>query len=262
MASATSSRGASSSTKRSPSAFSSVAPSPRTASVIRKPSRGPSSRSAVGWNCMNSRSASTRAGVAREAEPGAHRSARVCGARPERGHAAGGEDHARAPRARAARRRVAATVSPAAAAVVGGNRGGGERLEHLDALVGGRERRQRARDPPPGGRAAGVHDAALRVPALEPEREVAVAVGVELHAEPLEVAHALGRLLAEHAHGAGAGGLAAGGEGVLGVLRGRVVHPPARRRSRPAPSSWPSAPAASGSRARRSRPRAAATSAA
>ena len=40
-----------------------------------------------------------------------------------------------------------------------------------------------------------------RVPALQPEREVAAAVGVEVHAERLEVAEARGRLVAEHRGG-------------------------------------------------------------
>ena len=60
IASATSSRGASSFTKRSPSPVTSVAPSPRTASVMRKPSCSSlACTSAVGWNCMNSTSASS-----------------------------------------------------------------------------------------------------------------------------------------------------------------------------------------------------------
>ena len=58
MARATASRGASSSTKRSPWASCSVAPSPRIASVMRKPSRPGTPTTAVGWNCTNSRSAS------------------------------------------------------------------------------------------------------------------------------------------------------------------------------------------------------------
>ena len=51
---ATTSRGASSSVNRWPSASTSTAPSPRSASL----SRSPFSASTVGWNCMNSRSAS------------------------------------------------------------------------------------------------------------------------------------------------------------------------------------------------------------
>ena len=53
-----------------------------------------------------------------------------------------------------------------------------------------------AQDPPAGRAAAGVDDAADAVAALEPEREVAVAVGVEADAERLEVAEARGRLVA------------------------------------------------------------------
>src|SRR5438445_133681 len=57
MARATWSRGASSSVKRSPSAFRRYAPSPRTASDTRK--RGaPGTARAVGWNCTNSMSTS------------------------------------------------------------------------------------------------------------------------------------------------------------------------------------------------------------
>ena len=60
-----------------------------------------------------------------------------------------------------------------------------------DAGVRGDERGELAHDAAAGGAAAGVDDAAARVAALEPEREVAVAVGVEAHAEPLEVARRL-----------------------------------------------------------------------
>ena len=59
IARATASRGCSSSTKRSPAASCSVAPSPRTASEIRKPSRPWIPVTAVGWNWTNSRSASS-----------------------------------------------------------------------------------------------------------------------------------------------------------------------------------------------------------
>ena len=69
--------------------------------------------------------------------------------------------------------------------------------------------RELAQDPPAGRAAAGVHDAADPVAALQPEREVAVAVGVEAHAERLEVGEARGRLVAEHLGGA-CGGRARG----------------------------------------------------
>ena len=71
-------------------------------------------------------------------------------------------------------------------------RGRGERLDHAHALVRSRQSRQRPRDAPPSGGAAGVHDPALRVASLQAERQVAVAVGVEPHAELLKVAHPLG----------------------------------------------------------------------
>ena len=72
--------------------------------------------------------------------------------------------------------------------------------------------RELAQDPAPGRAAAGVHDAADPVAALEPEREVAVAVGVEAHAERLEVGEARRRLRAQD-------------------LGGRAPHEPAARRS-------------------------------
>src|SRR3954454_11056541 len=56
IARATASRGSSSSTKRSPSLSCRVAPSPRTASETRNPSRPGTPTTAVGWNCTNSRS--------------------------------------------------------------------------------------------------------------------------------------------------------------------------------------------------------------
>ena len=93
----TSSRGASSSTKRSPEASSSRAPSPRIASVTRNPSRPWRPTTAVGWNWTSSRSASWR----RRRGPAAFR----CRARPA--------DWWCAPRA-PPRRRSQITVAPAA----------------------------------------------------------------------------------------------------------------------------------------------------
>ena len=70
IAALTSSRGASSSVKRSPSASSSLAPSPRIASVIRAPSKRVSGRaSAVGWNWQNSRSARSAPAAAPKTGP-------------------------------------------------------------------------------------------------------------------------------------------------------------------------------------------------
>ena len=105
-------------------------------------------------------------------------------------------------------------------------------LEHLDARVLGDHRGELAQDPAPRRAPARVRDAAARVPALEPEREVAVAVGVEAHAERLEVAEALGRLGAQDARGAAAHDAAARLQRVLLVLLGRVVA--GQRRGEPA----------------------------
>ena len=96
----------------------------------------------------------------------------------------------------------------------------------------GDHRRELAQDPAPGRAPARVRDAAARVAALEPEREVAVAVGVEAHAERLEVAEALGRLGAEDARGAAPHDPAARVDRVLLVLLGRVVG--RERRGQPA----------------------------
>ena len=85
------------------------------------------------------------------------------------------------------------------------------------------ERGQLADDAPPGRAAAGVDDAAVRVAALEAEREVAVAVGVEAHAEALEVGDDPRRLAAQDGGRARADEAAPGALGVLAVLVGRVV---------------------------------------
>ena len=96
-------------------------------------------------------------------------------------------------------------------------------LEDLDPLVARGDRRQLARDPAAGRAAAGVDDAPHRVSALEPERERAVAVGVEADAERLEVAHARRSLAAEDARRALARRAAARGERVGQVAVGRVL---------------------------------------
>ena len=94
IARATASRGASSSTKRSPWASCSVAPSPRIASVIRKPSR-PGDADHRGRVELGELEVGERgAGRAGEQQAGAERAGRVGGARPQRGGAAGGEDRA------------------------------------------------------------------------------------------------------------------------------------------------------------------------
>ena len=183
IARATSSRGASSSTKRSPSASSSVAPSPRIASVTRKPSRPLTPVTAVGWNCMSSRSAS--------AAPAPRASSRPMPSEPGgfvvRCHSAAEPPVARitarawmarpssqtTPTQRPSRTHSVAARAPSMTVTPG-------RLDHDGGEL--------AHDAPAGRAAAGVDDAPARVAALEAEREVAVAVGVEVHAEALEVA--------------------------------------------------------------------------
>ena len=82
------------------------------------------------------------------------------------------------------------------------------------------ERGQVAHDPPAGGAAAGVHDAAAAVAALEAEREVAVAVGVEVHAEALVVGDRARRLAAQQRRGARPHEAAARALGVAAVQVG------------------------------------------
>ena len=88
-----------------------------------------------------------------------------------------------------------------------------------------------AHDAPAGRAAAGVDDAPARVAALEAEREVAVAVGVEVHAEALEVADGARRLAAQDGRGARAHEVAPGALGVLAVQVGRVVGRQRRRQA-------------------------------
>ena len=77
------------------------------------------------------------AGGVGEQQPGADRAARVGGALPERGHAAGGEHHARGRARAAASPRRGRATSPTQRPSCVGQRGGRAGLEHLDALVGG-----------------------------------------------------------------------------------------------------------------------------
>ena len=109
------------------------------------------------------------------------------------------------------------------AAVLDAERGRLAALADLDVGVEGDEGRELPRQPAAGGAAAGVGDAAGGVAALEAEGEVAVAVGVEVDAEGLEVAEGVGRLVGEHAGGAGPHGAAAGLDRVVEVALRRVV---------------------------------------
>ena len=178
------------------------------------------------------------AGRAGEQEAGAERARRVGGAAPERGGAAGGEDDGAGPEGAAVvgveagdassglgrepRRRAAGDAEPCRAAA----------LEHLDPRVLRDGRAELAEDAAAGRAPARVGDAAARVPALEAQREVAVAVGVEADAEALEVAEAPGRLLGEDARGGGADDAAARVDRVGEVELRRVVL--GQRRGEPA----------------------------
>ena len=136
-------------------------------------------------------------------QPDADRAGRVRRARPQRRRAARGQHGA--PGRHGQRPGLRARGHAHAAAVLHQQPGRGGVLHHPDALVAGGERRQLARDPPAGGRSAGVHDPARRVPALQAQRQRAAAVGVEAHAHALEVADAVGRVPAEHVDRARAG---------------------------------------------------------
>ena len=227
IARATSSRGASSSTKRSPSASRRVAPSPRIASVTRKPSRPLTPVTAVGWNCMSSRSASAAPAPRASSSADAERAGRVGRALPQGGRAAGGEDDRRGRgwrgRPRRRRRRSARRGTHSVAARAPSMTVTPGRLDHDGGEL--------AHDAPAGRAAAGVDDAPARVAALEAEREVAVAVGVEVHAEALEVAHGARRLAAQDGRGARAHQVAPGALGVLAVQVGRVVRRQRRRQA-------------------------------
>src|SRR5207248_4071119 len=70
-------------------------------------------------------------------------------------------------------------------------------FEHAHVVVDRGERGEIARDAAAGRAAAGVHDAAARVAALQSERQRAAAVGIEVDSELLELADARRRVVAE-----------------------------------------------------------------
>ena len=148
------------------------------------------------------------AGGAGEQQAGAERARRVGRARPQRGGAAGGED-------RGAGGELPAVGGHDAAA--GEDAGGAVALEDLDVGVLDGRGRQRAQDPAARRAAAGVDDPAAAVAALEAEREVAVAVGVELDAELLQLSDPVRRLVREHLGGGSARQAAPGDQRVLQV---------------------------------------------
>ena len=112
-------------------------------------------------------------------------------------------------------------------------------LEHRDHPVLGDQRAQLADQSLAGRRSPGVDDSPRRVPALEPEREPAVTVGVERDAESRKVLDRRRRLGAQHSGGRLPDRPAPGrdrvGEVQLGAVTGRergretALRPVARR---------------------------------
>ena len=203
----------------SPSALTSRAPSPRSASDSRK--RGwPSTWSAVGWNCTNSRSA-TRAPAAQaiaipspDATSGLVVSRNTWPAPPVASSVA---------RARAVRRvAVGIQVLDAdGAAVLDQDRGGARVLDGMDAPVRRGAGPQGPADRPPGG-VARVQHAADAVRRLAGQRDLAVRLAIEgrppVH-QLVDVGRALGH---ENAHRVDVAEPVAGGQRVL-LVEPRVV---------------------------------------
>jgi hypothetical protein len=188
IASATSSRGASSFTNRSPPAVTSLGD--QEAVVLLA---GPHERGGVELHELHVREACSHGVGQRHPHTGC--AARVGGARPQSGRAAGGQHHgSREQRTRRSLRRLGQHAH--AAAVVDPDGAGRGELEHLDLRMLRRQRGQVPRDAPPRGGTTRVCHAATRVAALEAQRQGAAAVGVEADAEPLQVVDAGGCVLA------------------------------------------------------------------
>ena len=190
-----------------------------------------------------------RARRERQQQSAADRDDRVGGARPQRGGAAGGEHDAAAPDR-------ASVVEAHAGAAIPRDENLNARRPSSTSIAGSSATtaRQLSDQPPPGRRAAGVHDPARRVTALEPERQAAGAIGVEPNAEPGQVADRVGRLLAQHARGRLAHRTAPRDDRVAQVAA-RGCPPPRRRRpAHPAPTSSMIRPAASPRPASRAAP--------
>ncbi len=154
------------------------------------------------------------AGGAGEQEAGAERSRRVGGPSPERGCAAGGQD-------RGARFELLAVGGHDATA--GQDAGRAVAFENLDVGVLDGRGGERTQDPPSRRTSAGVDDPAAAVAALEPERKVAAAVGVELDAELLQLSDPGRRLVRQHLGGGFARQAAPGDQCVFEVELRRVV---------------------------------------
>ncbi len=150
-----------------------------------------------------------RPGGVRQQQAAADGAGRIGRARPQCGGAAGGEHHG------AAGDQPAVVEADADAAIVGDDQlDHAPPLEHVDARMLSHHGAQLSHQPPAGRGPAGVDDPAPRVTTLEAEREVPAPVGVEPDAEPAEVRHRRGRLVAEDPGGRLADGATAGDDRV------------------------------------------------
>ena len=243
IARATSSRGASSSTKRSPSASSSVAPSPRIASVTRKPSRPLDADHRGGVELHRTRGRRARR----------RRRARAAAPMPDRA-AAGSSCAPTAPRRRRspARRRARA---------IGARRPRSTTPAQRPSSRPERRARARARAPRCAGRSATSADSwrttrrpvalppacTTRRSEWPPSRPSASSPwrsASKRTPSALQVAHAPRRLAAQDARRPTAHEAAAGALGVVAGAARASRRRRARPRSRPGPSSSRSAPAA------------------
>ena len=258
IARATSSRGASSSTKRSPSAVKSSAPSPLTASLIEEAVQR-ALRDQRGWMELEQLEVGELgAGSVRQQESAADRAARVRRAFPERGRATGRKQsgRARASRRRSSRHRRSGRLATR-------RRSAEHALVHVDPLVSDSRLGERLRDSPSRRASAGVHDSPARVPAFESEQSARLqrpcrnrcrgrAARARVRAPPRRACRAALSLTLRRARR----------ERVFQMERRCCRRNRARRRGRPAPGSRPTGRAASWTPAGQRRPASAATSAA
>ena len=118
---------------------------------------------------------------------------------------------------------------PAAAAAVAPQGDGRGLLEHLDPRLGGHQLRQATGDRAARLGAAGVHDPARRMAALQGQAQAAPRLGVEAHSPLAKLLHRRRRLASQHLHRLGTAQPATGVQGVVGVA-GRGVVGRQRRR--------------------------------
>ena len=233
------------------------APSPRTASVIRKPSRGPVVHERRRVELRELEVGQLGARGVRQRHAGADRAGRVGGALPERGRAAGGQHRAagehRPRRARSRSRATSPAQRPSSthdrrAAVVRSStstrssvaaRAASSRVIRRPVALPPACTTRRAEWPPSSPSASAPwRSASKRTPRRSRSRTRS---GASSHSTRTALSRAAPRPAASVS---------------CGVALGRVVGAPARRRSRPAPSSWPSRAAASARPRPRARPRA------